>query len=86
MSVGGASLDGDAFVTIANAATVHYSRTVQVDPINPTLNARGTQRLKLKSDELLSNLAFKFILCRYTMTPSKRSPKRERDCSVRCEK
>jgi hypothetical protein len=24
MSVGGASLDGDAFVTIANAATVHY--------------------------------------------------------------
>jgi len=38
---------------------------VQVDPIKRTLKARGTQRLKLESVELLSNLAFKFNLRRY---------------------
>jgi len=42
-------------------------RTVQVDPINPTLKALGTKRLKLKCDEPLSNFAFKFNLRRYTL-------------------
>jgi hypothetical protein len=40
---------------------------VQVDPINPTLKALGTKRLKLKCDEPLSNFAFKFNLRRYTL-------------------
>jgi len=53
MSVGGVSLDGDAFVAIANAATVHYGRAVQVSPIKPTLKASGTRRSKLKFDEKL---------------------------------
>jgi hypothetical protein len=38
---------------------------VQIDPIKPTLKASGTKRLTLKSDEPLSNVAFKFNLCRY---------------------
>ena len=42
-------------------------RAVQVDPIKPALKAPGTKRLKLKYDELLSNLAFKFNLRRYTL-------------------
>ena len=39
---------------------------MQVDPIKPTLKPPGTQRLKLKYDEPLSNFAFKFNLRRYT--------------------
>jgi len=39
---------------------------VQVDPINPTLKALGTKRLKLKYDGLLSSFAFNFVLRRYT--------------------
>ena len=38
---------------------------MQVDPINPTLKAPGTKRLKLKCDTLLSTFAFKFHLRRY---------------------
>jgi len=38
---------------------------VQVDPIKPTLKASGTQRLTLKSDKPLSNVAFRFNLRRY---------------------
>jgi len=38
---------------------------VQVDPIKPMLKPPGTKRLKLKYDELLSNVAFKFNLRRY---------------------
>ena len=40
---------------------------VQLDPIKPMLQAPGTKRLKLKYDELLSNVAFKFKLRRYTL-------------------
>ena len=45
---------------------------MQVDPMNPTLKAPGTKRLKLKNDELLSNFAFKFNLRRYMSTKLKR--------------
>ena len=38
---------------------------MHVDPIRTTLKAPGTKRLKLKHDELLSNVAFKFNLRRY---------------------
>ena len=38
---------------------------MQVDPIKPTLKAPGTERLKLKYEELLSNFGFKFKLRRY---------------------
>jgi len=38
---------------------------VQVDPLKPILKAPGTKRLKLKYDQLLSNLAFNFNLRRY---------------------
>jgi hypothetical protein len=40
-------------------------RAVQVDPIEPTLKAPGTERLKLKYDEPPSNFALKFKLRRY---------------------
>jgi hypothetical protein len=39
---------------------------VQVEPIKPTLKAPGIKLLKLKHDEPLSNVAFKFNLRRYT--------------------
>ena len=39
---------------------------MQVDPIKRTLKAHGTQRLKLNSVELLSNLAFKINLRQYS--------------------
>jgi hypothetical protein len=39
---------------------------VQVDPIKPTLKAPGAERLKLKCDILLSTVAFKVNLRRYT--------------------
>jgi len=38
---------------------------VQVDPMKAVLKAPGTERLKLKYDELLSSFAFKFNLRRY---------------------
>jgi len=38
---------------------------VQVDPFKPTLKAPGSERLKLKCDDLLSNFAFDFNLRRY---------------------
>ena len=37
---------------------------VQVDPITSTLKAPGTERLKLKYEELLTNYGFKFTLRR----------------------
>ena len=40
---------------------------MQVDPIKPTLKAPGSNCLKLKCDEPLSNFAFKFNLRRHTM-------------------
>jgi len=38
----------------------------QVDPIEPTLNAPGTNRLKLKYEKRLQIFAFNVILSRYT--------------------
>jgi len=40
---------------------------VQVDPIKPKLKPPGSKRLNLNCDVLLSNFAFKFILCHYSM-------------------
>jgi hypothetical protein len=40
---------------------------VHVDPIKPTFKALGSQRLKLKYDEPLSNFIFKFNLRHYIM-------------------
>jgi len=42
-------------------------RAVQDDPIKLKLKPLGTERLKLKSDVLLSTSAFNFNLCRYTV-------------------
>ena len=38
---------------------------MQVDPIKLTLKAPGTQHLKVKCDERLSNFAYNFNLRRY---------------------
>jgi len=42
-------------------------RAVQVDPIKPTLKAPGTERLKLKHEELLSHFGYKFKMRRYSL-------------------
>jgi len=42
----------------------HQGEAVQVDPINPTLKAPGTDRLKLQYVEVLSSFAIKFNLRR----------------------
>ena len=47
---------------------------MQVDPIDPTLKAPGSKRLKLNCDEPLSNFAFKFNLRRYSMSIADGSP------------
>ena len=39
---------------------------MQVDPIKPTLKGPGAEPLKPECDELLSSVAFKFNLRRYT--------------------
>ena len=49
----------------SNSATTH-GRVVLVDPIKPTLKAPVSKTSKLKCDELLSNVAFKFNLRRCT--------------------
>jgi len=46
---------------------------VQVDPIQPTLKAPGINRLKLKYDEPLSNVALKFNLHRYSVAREKQA-------------
>jgi len=64
-----------------------HGRAVQADPIKPTLKALGIKLLKLRYEELLSKIAFKFNLRRYTMaaraaataarSPAARSPAAE---------
>jgi hypothetical protein len=39
---------------------------VHVDPIKPTLEASGAQRMKLQYDALVSSFAFEFNLRRYS--------------------
>jgi len=56
----------------------HHGRAVQVDPIKPMLKPRGTKRLKVKCDILLSTFAFKFNLRRYTMVMAGLSGPRRR--------
>ena len=51
-------------------------KSVQVDPIKPTLEAPGTKRLNLKSDKLLSSFAFKINLRRYSWGPTRASCRR----------
>jgi len=43
-----------------------HGKAVQVEPMKPTLKPPGTNRLKLKYDELLSIFAFNFNLARYS--------------------
>ena len=65
-----ATLEAHADRFLQLAVTVkqemHPGEAVQVHPIKPKLKATGTVRLKLNFDNLLSNVAFKFNLRRYT--------------------
>jgi len=71
-----------AMAAAARAESPHclvlcHGRTVQVDPIKPTLKAPGSKRLKLKYDNLHSSFAFKFNLRRCTTaapSPTPRTP------------
>ena len=42
-----------------------HGKAVQVDPMNPILKGPGVKRLKVKSDQLLSEFAFNFSFRRY---------------------
>ena len=57
--------------TAANFRALCTGEAVQVDPIKPKLKPPGTERLKLNHGVLLSTLAFKFNLHRYT--PARRA-------------
>ena len=50
--------------------SVAPGRAVQVDPMKPALKPPGTKRLKLTYDKLLSNVAFKINLRRYSLAGS----------------
>ena len=49
----------------APSESVH-GRAMQGDPIKPTLKLPGTNRMKLEYEKLLSSVAFKFNLRRYS--------------------
>jgi hypothetical protein len=49
----------------------------QVDPVKPTLRAPGSERLKLKYEELLSNFGFKLSLRRYSLVCHSYSSERQ---------
>jgi hypothetical protein len=49
-----------------------HGKAVQVDPIKPTLKARGTKRLKPQQDEVLSSFAFNLSLRRYSTAATRR--------------
>ena len=61
------SPDGRRFLTatVAPRLNVDNGKAVQDEPMKSVLNLLGTKRLKLKYDELLSSVAFKFKLRRY---------------------
>ena len=40
---------------------------MQVDPIEPTLKAPGSERLKLRCDDMLSSFALEFSLRRFNL-------------------
>jgi len=48
------------------AYTTSPGRAVHVEPMKPVFEARGTMRLTVRYDELLSKFAFNFNLRRYT--------------------
>jgi len=52
-----------------HASSVRDGREVQIDPIQPTLKAPGSERLKPKHVEVLSSFAFRFNVRRYMMGP-----------------
>jgi len=57
---------------VCNSAVTHGG-AVQVDPMKPTLQAPGSNCLKLKCDKLLSSFAFNSNLCRYSTACSTHS-------------
>jgi len=63
---------GDGGVRAGRAAQcAHPGRSVQVDPIRPTLKAPGIKLLKVKYDKPLSIFAFKFNLRRSTLAAAR---------------
>ena len=63
---GGGGISGRSADRFAGAQLRHLGRAVQVESMNPTLKAPGSERLKLECHMLLSTSAFKFNLRRYS--------------------
>jgi hypothetical protein len=56
---------GAAAQCVVSASWIYQGEAVQVELMKPKLKAPGTKRLKLKYDNLLSSIAFKFNLRHY---------------------
>jgi endonuclease/exonuclease/phosphatase family metal-dependent hydrolase len=67
--------DGGYDLVTTGAIDPAHGRTVQVDPIKSTLKAPGHARLRLNCDDMLSNLAFKFNLRRYSTVARRWRPR-----------
>jgi len=73
----------DGLLHLEHLRCLYIGKAVQVVPIKPTLKAPGTKRLKLKCDRLLSTLAFKFNLRRYTSARTACTPSTASHVSTR---
>ena len=60
----------------------HLGRAAPVEPMKPLLKPPGTKRLNLKHYKLLSDVAFKFNLRRYTLVAMPRSRLRRRHATT----
>jgi len=56
----------------------HQGRAVRVDPIEPSLKASRSKRLKVEHDKLLSNSAFNFNLRRFIKVVQSGASSREK--------
>jgi hypothetical protein len=69
VTVSGVVTGLDKLPIVSNGVVTGYKtqgKAVQVEPMRSKLKAHGTERLKLSCDKLLSTVAFKFSLRRYT--------------------
>jgi len=73
--------DSSFYIVVEGVVSVtqaRHSKAVQAEPMKSKLKAPGTERLKLKHDNLLSRFAFNFNLRRYNTAARRRLPRRAR--------
>jgi len=80
----------DTIILFNDLLTISSTCAVQgaIDPMKSVLKATGTMLWKLRYDERLSNFAFNFNLCRYTVLRSTSAAREKRlgvAAHVECE-